>query len=148
MAGPPRFCFSPRRSTMVMRTYIPLLGRILLGLIFVMSGINKITGFEGTQQYMASKGMPATAILLVGAIIMEVLGGLSVILGYRGRLGAAALVLFLIPATLIFHTNFAEQTQMIMFLKNLSIMGGLLLVVAHGTGPYSITEQPKEAVRT
>jgi len=131
-----------------MRTYIPLLGRILLGLIFVMSGINKITGFEGTQQYMASKGMPATAILLVGAIIMEVLGGLSVILGYRGRLGAAALVLFLIPATLIFHTNFAEQTQMIMFLKNLSIMGGLLLVVAHGTGPYSITEQPKEAVRT
>jgi putative oxidoreductase len=133
---------------MVMRTYIPLLGRILLGLIFVMSGINKITGFEGTQQYMASKGMPATAILLVGAIIMEVLGGLSVILGYRGRLGAAALVLFLIPATLIFHTNFAEQTQMIMFLKNLSIMGGLLLVVAHGTGPYSITEQPKEAVRT
>ena len=129
-----------------MRKYIPLLGRVLLGLIFVMSGINKITGFEGTQQYMASKGMPATAVLLVGAIVVEVLGGLSVIVGYKGRLGAAALVLFLIPATLIFHTNFAEQTQMIMFLKNLSIMGGLLIVMAYGTGPYSVSEQPKEAL--
>jgi putative oxidoreductase len=129
-----------------MRAYIPLLGRTLLGLIFVMSGLNKINAFEGTQQYMASKGMPATAILLVGAIVVEVLGGLSVILGYRGRLGSAALILFLIPATLIFHTNFAEQTQMIMFLKNLSIMGGLLLVMTYGTGPYSVSEQRKATI--
>jgi putative oxidoreductase len=121
-----------------MRSYVPLIARVLLGLIFVMSGITKITGFEGTQQYMASHGMPATAILLVGAIAVEILGGLSIILGLWARGGAVALVLFLIPATLIFHTDFSQQTQLIMFLKNLSIMGGLLLIIAFGTGTYSI----------
>lgn len=121
-----------------MRSYVPLIGRILLGLIFVMSAFSKITGFEGTQQYMASKGMPATAFFLVAAIIVEALGGLSVILGAWSRVGAAALVLFLIPATLIFHTDFSQQTQVIMFLKNVSIMGGLLLLIAYGSGPYSI----------
>ncbi len=121
-----------------MRSYVPMLARALLGLIFVMSGITKITGFEGTQQYMASHGIPATGILLVGAIVVEVLGGLSVILGLWARVGAAALILFLIPATLIFHTDFSQQTQLIMFLKNLSIMGGLLLVLAFGTGDYHI----------
>jgi putative oxidoreductase len=121
-----------------MRTYLPLFGRILLGLIFVMSGITKITGFEATQQQMASQGMPLTAILLVGAIVVEILGGLSVILGLWARAGAVALFLFLIPATLIFHTDFSQQTQVIMFLKNLSIMGGLLLVAAFGSGAYRL----------
>ena len=121
-----------------MRSYVPLLGRILLGLIFVMSGLTKITGFEATQQQMAAQGMPLTAVFLVGAIVVEVLGGLSVILGLWARGGAAALILFLIPATLIFHTDFSQQTQVIMFLKNLSIMGGLLLVTAFGSGPYRI----------
>ena len=121
-----------------MRSYVPLFARILLGLIFVMSGITKITGFEGTQQYMASHGIPLTAVFLVGAIAVEILGGLSVILGLWPRAGAAVLVLFLIPATLIFHTDFSQQTQMIMFLKNLSIMGGLLLVMAFGGGRYRI----------
>ena len=121
-----------------MRSYVPLLGRVLLGLIFVMSGMTKITGFEATQQQMAAQGMPLTAVFLVGAIIVEVLGGLSVILGLWARAGATALFLFLIPATLIFHTDFSQQTQMIMFLMNLSIMGGLLLVMAFGSGTYRI----------
>ena len=121
-----------------MRSYVPLLGRVLLGLIFVMSGMTKITGFEATQQQMAAQGMPLTAVFLVGAIIVEVLGGLSVILGLWARAGAAALFLFLIPATHIFHTDYSQQTQMIMFLKNLSIMGGLLLVMAFGSGAYRI----------
>jgi putative oxidoreductase len=121
-----------------MRSYLPLLARILLGLIFVMSGLTKITGFEATQQQMAAQGMPLTAFFLVGAIVVEILGGLSVILGLWARAGAAALFLFLIPATLIFHTDFSQQTQMIMFLKNLSIMGGLLLVMAFGSGTYRI----------
>jgi putative oxidoreductase len=121
-----------------MRSYVPLIARTLLGLIFVMSGITKITGFEGTQQYMASHGIPLTAVALVGAIVVEILGGLSIILGLWARAGAAALFLFLIPATLIFHTDFSQQTQMIMFLKNLSIMGGLLLVIAFGSGTYRI----------
>jgi putative oxidoreductase len=121
-----------------MRSYVLLLARVLLGLIFVMSGISKITGFEGTQQYMASYGIPLTAVFLVAAIVVEVLGGLSIILGLWARAGAAMLVLFLIPATLIFHTEFGQRTQMIMFLKNLSIMGGLLLLMVHGTKQYAL----------
>ncbi len=121
-----------------MQKYVPLVGRTLIGLIFVVSGANKIAGFEGTQQYMAEYGMPATGLLLVGAIIVEIAGGLSVILGYGARFGAVALVLFLVPATLIFHTDFSQQTQVIMFLKNLSIMGGLLLLVTYGSGPFSL----------
>lgn len=121
-----------------MRSYVPLVARALLGLIFVMSGFSKITGFESTQQYMASHGIPFTAVALVGAIAIEILGGLSIILGLWARAGAAALILFLIPATLIFHTDFSQQTQMIMFLKNLSIMGGLLLVMAFGSGAYHL----------
>jgi putative oxidoreductase len=121
-----------------MQSYVPLLARVLLGLIFVMSGISKITGFAGTQQYMASHGIPLTAVFLIGAILVEILGGLSIILGLWARAGAAALVLFLIPATLIFHTEFGERTQMIMFLKNLSIMGGLLLLMVHGTKQYAL----------
>jgi putative oxidoreductase len=126
-----------------MRSYIPLIARVLLGLIFVMSGFSKITGFESTQQHMASHGIPLTAVALVGAIVIEILGGLSVILGLWARAGAISLVLFLIPATLIFHTDFGDQTQMIMFLKNLSIMGGLLLVTAYGSGEYSICSLEK-----
>ena len=121
-----------------MRSYVPLLARVLLGLIFVMSGFSKMTGFESTQQYMASHGIPFTAVFLVGAIVVEVLGGLSIILGLWARAGAAALVLFLIPATLIFHTEFGQRTQMIMFLKNLSIMGGLLLLMVHGAQEYAL----------
>lgn len=123
-----------------MKKYAPLIGRLLLGLIFVMSGINKISSFAGTQQYMASQGIPMTSLFLVGAIAVEVLGGLSVILGYKARWGAAVLFAFLIPATLIFHTNFGNQTQMIMFLKNLSIMGGLLFVITHGAGPLRLAQ--------
>jgi putative oxidoreductase len=121
-----------------MQRYLPLLGRVLLGLIFVMSGVNKVMQFGGTQQYMESFGMPATAILLVGAIVFEIGGGLMVIAGFKARLGALALVLFLIPATLIFHTDFADQNQMIHFMKNLSIMGGLLFVIANGAGAYAV----------
>lgn len=128
-----------------MKQYLPLVGRILLGLIFVMSGFSKMSGFEGTQQHMAAQGIPLTALFLVGTILVEILGGLSVIIGYKARRGAAVLFLFLIPATLIFHTNFGDQTQMIMFLKNLAIMGGLLLVATFGPGPYSV-DAPVESV--
>jgi len=82
-------------------------------------------------------------LFLAGAIIFEVLGGLSVLLGFKARLGAIALIIFTIPAALIFHNFWAfegmeQQTQMIMFMKNLAIIGGLLLITSFGSGPLSI----------
>ena len=125
-----------------MYTYQPhlaLLGRICVALIFLMSGINKIMDPQGTQQYMAAMGMTtATTLLYVGAIVFEVGGGLSILLGYWARVGAAALFLFMIPTTLIFHSNFGDQNQMIHFLKNVAMMGGLLYVMAYGAGRLSL----------
>lgn len=121
-----------------MKKFASLIGRILLALIFLMSGVSKIGDFAGTQAYMESYGMPATAVFLVGAIVFEVAGALMIMLGYYARVGAIALIVFLIPATLIFHMDFGDRTQMIMFMKNLSIMGGLLFVTAYGPGSYSL----------
>ncbi|MEM7052033.1 MAG: DoxX family protein [Acidobacteriota bacterium] len=117
-----------------MQKIAPLLGRILLSGIFLMSAFGKITDFAGSQAYMESKGMPMTGLLLAGAIVLELFGGLSLVTGFKARLGALALIIFLIPATLIFHTNFADQMEVIAFLKNLSILGGLLMVYAFGPG--------------
>jgi putative oxidoreductase len=103
-----------------------------------MSGLGKIANFSGTQQYMAAYGMPMTSLFLIGAIILEVGGGLSILLGYKAKWGALALIIFIIPATLIFHTNFSDQTQMIMFMKNIAILGGLVLIVANGAGSLSL----------
>lgn len=126
-----------------MQKYIPLVARAFLATIFLYSAFGKITGFSGTQQYMAASGIPQalTGLLLVGAIILELFGGLSVLLGYKARWGAIALILFLIPATLIFHTNFAQPMQLIQFMKNLGLLGGLLMVYAFGSGPLSVDEQ-------
>ena len=121
-----------------MQRYLPFIGRILIALIFILSASGKIADFGGTQAYMAQYGMPATGLLLVGAIALELFGGLSVLVGFRARWGAIALFVFLIPATLIFHTDFADRNQMVHFMKNLSIMGGLLFVVAHGSGAFSL----------
>jgi len=88
--------------------------------------------------YMAAMGMPFTGFFLLGAILMEVGGGLSVLVGYKTKWGAWALFLFLIPTTLIFHRNVGDQMQMIMFLKNLAIMGGLLQLALYGAGACSL----------
>src|SRR3990172_4038361 len=117
-----------------MQKFIPLAGRTILSLIFFISGVGKIFDFTGTQQHMISYGMPFTAFFLVGAIMLEICGSISVIMGYKARLGALALVIFLIPVTFVFHTNFSEWLQIIMFMKNLSIIGGLLMVISFGPG--------------
>jgi putative oxidoreductase len=116
----------------------PVVARVLLSLIFIMGGISKIGGFEGTAGWMASAGLPMVNVLLVLTIIIELGGGLMVLLGYRAREAALVIFLFLIPVTLVFHTNFADQTQMLMFMKNLGIMGGMLMVAAMGSGPFSM----------
>lgn len=125
--------------------YIPLVARIFLSVIFLRSGISKILDFGGTQQFMAASGIPLvlTGLLLVGSILFELAGGLSVLLGYKPRWGAIALIIFLVPTTLIFHTNFAEEMQVIQFLKNLALIGGLLMVVYFGSGPVSLDARDK-----
>ncbi len=123
--------------------YGPVAGRVLLALIFVFSGFGKIPGWEGTAGYMASKGLPMVSLLLTLTIAVEVLGGLAIMVGWFARPAALALIGFTVLASLIFH-NFwavdeaARQIQMIMFMKNLSIIGGLLLVAAMGPGPVSV----------
>jgi len=125
--------------------YGALLARIFLVSIFILAGVSKISNFSGTQAYMASRGMSATALLLPGAILIEMGGGLAVLLGYKTRLVALLLFLFLIPTTLIFHTAFGGsfppeqmQIQQAMVLKNLAIMGGLLTLAVHGAGSLSL----------
>ena len=110
-------------------------GRVLLALMFVLAGINKISGYSGMQGYMDSMGVPGALLPLV--IALEVVGGLVLMLGWHTRLTAFLLAGFTLLATLIFHSNLGDQTQMLFFMKNLSIAGGLLLVVSHGAGPYS-----------
>lgn len=119
-----------------------LAGRILMAVIFIVSGWGKIGAFAGTSAYMASKGMPIAEVLLVAAIIVELGGGILLILGWQTRWAAAAVFLFLIPATLMFHGFWAVEAaqrsmEQIQFMKNLAIMGGMLYVMAYGAGPAS-----------
>jgi len=117
-----------------------LVGRVGLGLLFVISGFGKITGFAGTAGYMASKGMPMAEVLLVGAIAVELVGGLMLVAGFKARWAALAIAAFLVPTTLIFHSPVGPeaQAQMTQFLKNLSILGGMLYVAAFGPGAWSL----------
>ena len=119
------------------------LGRICLALLFVVSGIGKITGYAGTAAVMASKGLPLVDILLPLTIAVELGGGLLLALGWKARWAAAVLFLFLIPTTLIFHQFWGidaklVQMQKIHFLKNVAIMGGMLMVLAIGAGAWSL----------
>ena len=127
------------------KQYGPLVGRILIAQIFILAGISKIGGFAGTAGYMASKGLPMAQVLLVLTIIIELGGGLMILLGWKARIAAAVLFLWMIPVTLIFH-NFwgvadAQQVvQRIMFQKNLVMMGTMLLIYAFGSGKYSLSD--------
>jgi putative oxidoreductase len=123
--------------------YGPLVGRILIALIFVLSGFNKITGFEGTVGYIASKGLPLPQLAAIGAIIVELGGGLLLMIGWKARWAAAALLVFTAMAALFFHNFWTmpaaqAQNQMIHFMKNISMMGGLLFALVHGSGPISV----------
>ncbi|MGD9021848.1 MAG: DoxX family protein [Lysobacterales bacterium] len=112
------------------------LGRILISLIFVTSGFGKISAYAGTQQYMEAMGVPGALLPLV--IALEILGGLAVMLGWHARIAAFLLAGFSLLSALLFHFDFSDQLQSIMFMKNLSIAGGFLLIVAFGAGAYSL----------
>jgi putative oxidoreductase len=121
-----------------MKTWAPLIGRVLLVAIFVMSGIGKIMDPANTTAYMTAAGMPMASMFLVLAILAELGGSISVLLGYKTRWGALLLIVFTIPATLIFHTHLGDKIQMIMFMKNISMLGGLTLLLAGGPGAWSL----------
>ncbi len=121
----------------------PLFGRILVSAIFLWSGVGKIGGFAGTAGYMASKGLPMAEVLLVITILVEIGASILIIIGYQTRLAALALLLWMIPVTLIFHAFWAVpadqvQMQMINFFKNLGLMGAMLLLIGFGPGAYSV----------
>ena len=119
-----------------MEKYVNLAGRILLAHIFLLAGISKITGYSGTQGYMEAMGIPGMLLPLV--ILLEIGGALALIAGWQTRLAAYALALFSIVSALIFHSNLGDQMQMILFMKNWAMAGGLLVLAANGAGAYSL----------
>ena len=127
----------------IVRMYGPLVGRVLLALIFIIAGFGKITGFDGTVGYMQAYNVPMTQVLAVLAIIVELGGGLMIAVGWKARWAAAAIFIFVLIASFIFHAFWAvpadqAQLQNIMFMKNLAIMGGMLYVIVYGSGPLSV----------
>ena len=119
-----------------MEKYVNLAGRVLLAHIFLLAGINKITGYSGTQGYMEAMGVPGMLLPLV--ILLEIGGALALIAGWQTRLAAYALALFSIVGALIFHSNLGDQMQMIMFMKNWAMAGGLLVLAANSAGAFSL----------
>jgi putative oxidoreductase len=121
----------------------PLAARAALALIFLLSGFGKLAAIQSTAGYIASKGLPAPALLAVTAGLVELIGGASLLVGWRARWGALALIAFLVPVTLLFHNpagleGMAAQMEVIQFLKNLAIAGGLLSVASFGPGQLSL----------
>ena len=113
-----------------------LVARLFLGQIFLLSGIFKISGYEGTQGYMQAMGVPGMLLPLV--ILLEIGGGLAIIAGWQTKLVSIALAAFTVVAAVIFHNNLSDQMQMIMFMKNVAIAGGFILLAINGAGGYSL----------
>jgi len=126
-----------------------LVARVLLCAIFLRSIYAKVTSFEPTLSYMESQGLPGGAIgsaLLVGAIVTLMAGVSALLSGWHARVGALLLVLFLIPTTLIFHLDLDDRGEIIQLCKNVSLLGGLLMVAAYGPGRWALGARPATAV--
>jgi putative oxidoreductase len=120
-----------------------VIARILLALMFVLAGFGKLTGLEGTAGYIASKGLPAPMLLAIAAGVVELVAGVLLIVGWQARWAALALAAFTLVASVIFHNYWSmpadqQMMQRLMFLKNLSVTGGLLFVFAFGAGALSL----------
>ena len=118
---------------------VEFLGRVLLSTLFLVEGIGKISMQEDVIMYMEDYGVPE--ILFVPAIILEILFPLLLIIGYRTKWAASVMALFTFAVAIIFHTDFSEGIQMIIFLKNLAIAGGFLIIFVRGAGKYSIDQR-------
>jgi putative oxidoreductase len=115
-----------------------VIGRILLSLIFVVSGFGKLAAPAATKAYMAAMSVPLIDLAYIGAVAVELGVGLALLLGYRTRIAGLILAVFSVVTGLIFHSNFGDQNQMIHFMKNLAMAGGMLQVAAYGSEYFSI----------
>jgi len=118
--------------------YLPLLGRILIALIYIIAGWGKLMAPAGTMAYIAAAGLPLPPVALVVAIVVELAGGILLILGYQTRIVALVMAIFTVATAIGFHSNFADQNMFIHFFKNITMTGGLLQVVAFGAGSLSL----------
>jgi putative oxidoreductase len=118
--------------------YVPFAGRLMIGLPFAMSGLSKLAAIGPTTEMIRAVGLPLPSMALTLSVVIEVGGGLLLVAGFKARIVAAVLALFSLATALSFHSNFADQNQMIHFLKNVMMAGGLLQIVAFGAGALSI----------
>ncbi|HXN97758.1 MAG TPA: DoxX family protein [Candidatus Acidoferrales bacterium] len=124
-------------------SFTPLAGRILMSVLFLISGFFKIGGYSQMVAYSAAKGLPMASVSIACAAVLELACGLAILIGFQTRIAAWLLFLYLLPVTFIFHNFWAmqgaeQQQNMIDFLKNVSIMGGLVILATYGPGPYSV----------
>src|SRR5580700_8074573 len=137
LSGPgPSASVSVGKRNVTLASAAEVTGRFLLALLFLLSGLGKLGAYGATAAYMSATGVPGA--LLPAVLATEVLGSLAIVLGWKTRVVAFLLAGFSLLTAVAFHNNLADQTQMIMFLKNLSIAGGFLLLVANGAGPLSL----------
>jgi len=122
---------------------LSLAGRIMIALIFVLAGLNKISAIEGTQAYMEAMGLPG--ILIYPTILFEVGAGLAIIAGFQTRSVALALAGFSLLSAIIFHNQLGDQMQFILFMKNVAMAGGFLFLARHGAGELSIDNRRSAA---
>jgi putative oxidoreductase len=120
--------------------YLPFIGRVLIGLPFAMSGLSKLAAYDATAAMITAAGLPFPPLAFAVAVAVELGGGLLLVLGYRVRAVASVLAVFALATAVSFHSNFADQNQMIHFLKNVMMAGGLLQIVAFGAGAISIEQ--------
>jgi putative oxidoreductase len=130
-----RTCSSEGANTV--NRYLPVIGRVLIGLPFVMSGLGKLAAYGPTTAMIAAVGLPVPPLAYLVAVVFELGGGLLLLAGYKVRPVALALAVFCVVAGVAFHSNFADTNQMIHFLKNVMIAGGLLQITAFGAGAIS-----------
>ena len=122
-----------------MGNVLDLLGRILISALFLINGVFKISNYDGSVDWMESFGVPG--ILIIPAIMLEIIGPIMIIVGYKAKIAAGFLSLFCILTAVIFHNDFSDQIQFTSFLKNIALAGGFIFIVVNGTKEFSIDKK-------
>lgn len=125
-------------ATSTTQDALALVARLLLATLFILAGINKISGMEGTVGYISSVGLPFPEVVYFGTVAFEIIGGLMLAAGFKARLVGLAMGVFTLLTAIIFHSDFSQQMEVTLFLKNLAIAGGMFAVAAFGAGRFSL----------